>query len=125
MSNIYIIILFVIAASVGAYLYSFVLRDKKRPILIVALHGIIAFSTFGLLTFNVGHQVREYQLFIYDYPLEALAFVFFGLAATGGVYMFFRDKFLKKDIKKWMPLIHGGLAVTGLIILIIAAVLNT
>lgn len=121
MSNLYIIVIFLIAASFGLYLLSLVLKEKKRPILIVALHGIIALAAYGVLTFTVGMQAWATS----QHTVEAYAFVAFSFAAVGGIYMVIRDKLLKQGIKKWMPFVHGGLALTGLIILVIATVLKS
>jgi hypothetical protein len=119
MSNQFVIVYFAITATFGLILAGLVLKDKRRPIFVVAFHGILALASYGLLTYNVSIQRLTDQ-----YPMEAYSFVLFSFAAIGGIYMFIRDKILKKGIQKWMPFIHGGLAATGLVILIIATILN-
>lgn len=118
MNNIYIIVLFVIAASIGLYMLTLVLKEKRRPIAIVGIHGIVALSAYAVLTFAVGEKARETS----QYTTEAYAFTAFSFAAVGGIYMLIRDKILKQGIQKWMPFVHGGFALIGLIILIIATV---
>lgn len=120
MNNIYIIVGFIVAASLGIYMLTLVLKEKKRPILIVGIHGVIALATYAVLTYLVGVEAHTTS----QYTIEAYAFVAFSFAAIGGLYMVIRDKLLKQGIPKWIPFIHGGLALTGLIILIIATVLN-
>lgn len=125
MSNISIIIFFVLTASGGVGLLTYVLQDKKRPIYLVVLHAILASASFGMLAYNVAMKIEARRdMENLPYPLEAYAFVFFSLAAMGGIYMLVRDKVLSKGIPKWIPFIHGGLALTGLIILIIATMKN-
>ena len=118
MNNIYIIVLFVIAASIGLYMLTLVLKDKRRPIAIVGLHGVVALSAYAILTYIVGVKAYETS----QYTTEAYAFTAFSFAAVGGLYMVIRDKLLKQGIQKWMPFVHGGFALIGLIILIIATI---
>ncbi|MBX9850235.1 MAG: hypothetical protein K2X86_00580 [Cytophagaceae bacterium] len=119
MSNKSIIIFFVITAIFGIILLTMVLKDQRRPIYIVAIHGILAIASYSLLTYNISMQRLTDT-----YPMETYAWVFFSFGALGGFYMFFRDKVLKMGIKKWMPFIHGGLGAIGLIILILATIMN-
>jgi hypothetical protein len=119
MSNLSIIIFFILTASLGITLLVLVLQNKRRPIYIVAIHGIFAMASYGLLTFNVADKADR---FVEEWPLESYAFVFFSFAILGGIYMLVRDKILKLGIKKWMPFVHGGLAAIGLIILIVATI---
>jgi hypothetical protein len=120
MSKSSIIICFVITAMVGIALLTLVLKDKRRPMLLVAIHGILAAGSYGLLSYFVGNKTYVTS----HYNLESYAFVAFSFAAMGGIYMLIRDKVLKQGLKKWMPFIHGGFAATGLIILILSAILG-
>ena len=109
-----ILIFFVITAIGGATLATLVFKDKKRPLLIVAVHGILALSGIALLTY---YSAMQFELNGNKFtPYSSL--VFFSFAAVGGFYMFFRDKYQKAKIQKWMPLIHGGLALAGIISLV-------
>lgn len=120
MSNTTLIIFFLIAAAGGTMLLTLVLKDKRRPILLVAAHGIVALAAYALLSFSLG----EDAYFESPFQLKSYAFVAFSFAAVGGLYMLIRDKFLKIGIQKWMPFVHGGLALTGILILILATILD-
>jgi hypothetical protein len=120
MSNTTLIIFFLVAAAGGTMLLTLVLKDQRRPIILVALHGIIALAAYALLSFSIGEEALVKS----PYQLKSYAFVAFSFAAVGGLYMFVRDKFLKIGIQKWMPFVHGGLALTGIVILILATVLG-
>jgi hypothetical protein len=124
MSTIGIIIFFIVTASFGLVLLTFVMRNKRRPIYLVAIHGLLAVASYGMLTYNVGLKAREEQLANVNYPLEHYAYVFFSFAAVGGLFMLIRDKVLNKGIPKWLPFVHGGLAAIGLIFLIIGTLMH-
>ncbi len=119
MSNTSIIIFFILTAILGVTLLILVIQDKRRPIFLVAIHGILALASYGLLTYSIADRADR---FVGDWPMETYAFVFFSFAILGGIYMLVRDKILKLGVQKWMPFVHGGLAATGLIILVIATI---
>ena len=120
MSLLTITIFFIITASIGAYLLTLVLKDKKRPIYIVAIHGIMAITSFALLLYFSGSSVGGIQMGnIKGVPNNSITF--FGIAIVGGAYMFVRDKILKKGIQKWMPFVHAGAALAGIILLFVYA----
>jgi len=124
MSNIGVIIFFIVTATFGLVLLTFVMRNKRRPIYLVAIHGLLAVASYGVLTYNIGLKAREEQLTDVSFPLEHYAYVFFSFAAVGGLFMLVRDKLLNKGIPKWLPFLHGGAAAIGLILLILGTVMN-
>lgn len=124
MSNIGVIIFFILTAVFGLILMSYVVRGQKRPMYLVALHGILAIASYGTLSYNVGVKVREESLGYGNYPLENYAYVFFSIGAVIGLFMLVRDKLLDKGLPKWIPFVHASFNVIGLVILIIATIIN-
>ena len=110
-----ILIFFIIAAVGGITMAVLVFKNKRRPILLVALHGIVALGGFGALVYYSG---ISFQTGHSKTPWGSLAF--FSIAIAGGLLMFFRDKYMKVGIKKWMPLVHGSAALIGIILLLFA-----
>ncbi|HEX8546621.1 MAG TPA: hypothetical protein VF691_06635 [Cytophagaceae bacterium] len=115
-----ITIFFIITALGGAVLLTFVLKDKNRPMYIVAIHGLMALTSFALLLYFSGSEVGGVQMGnIKGVPNNSI--VLFSIAIIGGVYMFVRDKIMKKGIQKWMPFVHASAALLGIIFLFIYA----
>jgi ABC-type Na+ efflux pump permease subunit len=110
----YILVFFLITASLGIALLTLVMKDKKRPMLLAAAHGLFAASSFGLLTYYTGLS----YLIGGNRTTATITWILFTIAMMGGLYIFINDKVLKKDIAKWIPFIHAGAAVAGIIALI-------
>jgi len=102
-----IIILFSLAAIFGLTLLTFVLRGKETPKGIVFLHGPIAATALILLIIYVVNNTVS--------PVPSM--VLFIIAAIGGVILVIRD-FTRKSVPKSLAVVHGLIAVTGLILLI-------
>jgi hypothetical protein len=110
--NVYhIIIIFSITALLGVTLLSFVLNNKKRPIFIVALHGIFALVGIGTLYFYSADETMDQN----HAPMSSIALL--SLAAVAGIFMLVRDKAMGAGVPKWMPFIHGSVALLGYILL--------
>ena len=102
------IILFALAALLGLYLLSFVLRDKNTPKGIAFIHGPVAAA--GLIILII------YALF--NSPSPIVSIILFILAALGGIMLFYRD-ITGKSLPKWMAIGHGVTAVVAFILLIV------
>jgi peptidoglycan/LPS O-acetylase OafA/YrhL len=111
MSTIYIAIgFFALAALLGMYLLSFVLRGKETPKAIVFTHGPLAAIGIVLLIVYILKGGPD--------PWESLTL--FILAALGGIYMVFRD-LTGRPIPRLLAVAHGLLAVTGFVLLLVFA----
>ncbi|HET6245170.1 MAG: hypothetical protein H0V01_06460 [Bacteroidetes bacterium] len=104
------IALFALAAILGMVLLTFVLQGKETPKGIVFSHGPLAAAGIILLIIYSFKQGPG--------PIEAT--VLFLIAAGGGIIMFIKDM-TGKTIPKWLGIVHGLIAVTGFIYLIIFA----
>ena len=105
-----IIVLFTLAALVGLYLITFVLRKKETPKAIAMVHGLLAVIAFVLLivhTISSGADLVQ-------------AIVIFGLAALGGFILFTRD-IKGRSLPKSLAIVHGLLAITGFVFLLVYA----
>ncbi len=100
---------FALAAILGMILLSNVLRDKETPKSIVFTHGPLAATGLILLIIYTVNQPG---------PVESI--VLFVIAALGGIVMLVRDLSGKK-IPKWLGVLHGLLAVSGFIFLLVFA----
>ena len=103
------IAIFGITAIIGLYLLSFVLRNRETSKPIAMIHGFFAFTGFVILV-----------LYCYLYPpgpIESL--IVFIIAAIGGGILFYKD--INGNLPKSLAIIHGLLAITGLILLIVFA----
>ena len=104
------IVLFAIAAMIGLYLISFVLQKKETPKGIVITHGLFAATALVLVivhTVNTGADlVQVIALFV--------------VAALGGIIMFARD-IMGKSIPNALAVVHGLLAVTAFVFLLVYA----
>ncbi|MBD0332805.1 MAG: hypothetical protein ICV66_09125 [Chitinophagaceae bacterium] len=104
------IALFALAAILGMFLLSFILRNKETPKAFALIHGPLAATGLVLLIiyyFNHGAG-----------PLESI--ILFAIAALGGIVLFSRD-IVHKPVPKWLAIVHGLVAVTGFIFLLIFA----
>jgi hypothetical protein len=101
---------FSLAALLGLLLLSFVLRGKETPKAVVFTHGPLAVTGLVLLLiYAFNHKPG---------PLEAI--IAFMVAALGGFVLVFRD-LTGKPVPKWLAVVHGLVAVTGFILLVIFA----
>jgi hypothetical protein len=103
-----LISIFALAAILGMVLISHVLRDKETPKGVVIGHGLFAAIALVLLLVYVFENKPG--------PVESA--VLFVIAALGGFIMLSRDLSGKK-IPKWLAVVHGLLAVTGFIFLLL------
>ena len=103
-----IIALFALAAILGATLLTFVLRGKETPKGLAIVHGLFAATALVLLlTYVFGNKPG---------PVESA--VLFVIAALGGFIMIARD-LSGKTIPKWLAIVHGLIAVTGFVFLLV------
>jgi len=101
---------FSLAAVLGMLLLSYVLRGKETPKGVVFTHGPLA--VIGLILLVI------YSL---DNPPGAMeSIILFVIAALGGLILVTRD-LLRKTIPKWLAVVHGLVAVTGFVFLLIYA----
>jgi hypothetical protein len=106
-----IIAFFALAAIFGATLLTYVLRGKETPKGIMVVHGLFAATALILLLLYVfGNKPG---------PVESA--VLFVIAALGGLVLAARDLTGKK-IPKWLAVVHGLIAVTGFIFLLVFAI---
>ena len=105
------IVLFALAAVMGIILISAIIGKKETPKAVAIIHGLLAASgLIVLLLFAIDNADNT----------PKLALGFFGVAALGGFYLFYRD--LKgKAGPVALALLHAGLAVTGFGILLFFA----
>ncbi|MDO6391545.1 hypothetical protein Q4E40_15510 [Pontibacter sp. BT731] len=101
---------FALAALLGMYLLTFVLRGKETPKAIVFSHGPMAVVGLVLLIIYIARGGPN--------PWESL--VLFVLAALGGLYMISRD-LTGRPIPKALAVGHGLLAVGGFVLLLVFA----
>ncbi|HEX9981433.1 MAG TPA: hypothetical protein VGB50_12810 [Flavobacterium sp.] len=104
------IALFSLAALLGMFLLTFVLKGRETPKAVVFTHGPLAAAGLILL---IIYAFREEPR-----PIESI--VLFTMAATGGFVMVFRDLTGRK-IPKWLAVVHGTLAVAGFVFLLVFA----
>ena len=101
---------FSLAAILGMFLLSFILREKETPKGVAVAHGLLAATGLVLLVvYTTQHTPR---------PLESL--ILFVIAATGGFIVFARD-IMNKTLPKWLAVVHGLAAVSGFILLLVFA----
>lgn len=100
---------FALAAILGMILLSYVLKEKETPKGVVFTHGpLAAIGLVLLIIYTVNNPG----------PVESI--VLFVMAALGGVVMLVRDLSGNK-IPKWLGVVHGLLAVSGFIFLLVFA----
>lgn len=105
------VILFAIAAVLGAVLITKVLKDKETPKAVVYSHGAAAAIALILLIITYINQGDS---------LLMISILIFVVAALGGFVMFSRD-ITQKEIPKWLAVVHALAAVTGFVLLLIFA----
>lgn len=99
---------FSLAAILGMLLLSFVLRGKHTPKAFVFTHGPLAL--IGIILLIIYCTSNEPK------PIESL--ILFLIAASGGIVLVARD-IIGKTIPKWLGIIHGLIAITGFVGLLI------
>lgn len=104
------VILFALAAVLGAVLINKVLKDKETPKAVVYSHGAAAATALVLLIIAYTNQGDSMLM---------ISILIFVVAALGGFVMFSRD-ITDKPIPKWLAVIHAVAAVTGFLLLLIA-----
>ena len=102
------IALFALAAILGMILLSYVLRSKETPTGLMIGHGLFAVAGLVLLL--------NYTFTNTPGPMEST--ILFLIAALGGIIVMIRDV-TKKPIPKWLAVVHGLVAVTGFIFLLV------
>src|SRR5919202_1300629 len=101
---------FALAAILGLILLSSILRSKETPKGVAIGHGLLAATGLVLLIiYSTSHTPR---------PIESV--ILFVIAATGGFIVFSRD-ITNKPVPKWLAIVHGLIAVTGFVFLLIFA----
>ena len=99
-----------LAAIFGLILISYVLKGKAAPRGVMIVHGLLAAVSIVLLIMYVTENRPG--------PIESL--VLFVIAALGGFVMLSRE-LTGKPVPKWLAVVHGLLAVSGFIVLLIFA----
>jgi hypothetical protein len=99
--------LFSLAALLGMFLLTFVLKGKETPKAVVFTHGPLAVAgLILLLVYTFKHSPG---------PIESI--VLFAIAAIGGIVLVFKD-LTGKSIPRWLAVVHGLLAITGFVFLL-------
>ena len=111
MNPYFIIGLFALAALGGIYLLTLVLQRKETPKLVAFVHGLAAATALVLL---IVYAMKNEGSF-------TVSIVCFVLAALGGFVLIYRD-LTAKPIPRGLAVVHGLLAATGLIFLIVEVV---
>jgi drug/metabolite transporter superfamily protein YnfA len=113
MGTVYTIVTILgMAAIVGMYLLSLVLRHKETPKGLSFIHGIFAVAGLLLLIYytTCGNSSLTRSMII------------FIIAAIGGIALIYRD-ITGNKVPSWLAIGHGLIAVTGFVFLIIDAFL--
>lgn len=105
------IILFALAAVLGLVLITKVFKDEDTPKAVVYSHG--AAAAVGLVLLILAYINQGGSLLM----TSVLIFV---VAALGGFVLFGRD-ITDRSIPKWLSIVHALAAVTGFVLLLIAA----
>lgn len=101
------VVLFSLAALLGIFLLSFVLRGKQTPKAVTFTHGPLA---------AIGLVLLVIYAFQHD-PAPTGSLLLFIIAAAGGFVLIALD-LTRKAVPKWLALAHGLIAVTALILLL-------
>lgn len=109
MNTLYAIIgIFAVGAMIGLYLLTLILQDKATPKGIAFTHGLFVVAAVIMLIIYISDHPPG--------PIESL--IAFIVAALGGLIVFYRD-ITGKKIPKWLAVVHGLVAVTGFVLLIV------
>lgn len=104
------IALFALAAIFGMLLLSYILRSKETPKGLSLMHGV--FAVVGLVLLIIYTTQNR------PGPVESV--VLFAIAALGGIIVFARD-IMNKKVPKWLAVVHGLVAVSGFVFLLLFA----
>lgn len=104
------IILFALAAVLGLYLLSYVLRNKNTPKGLAFTHGPLA--VLGLIVLLIYAFVHR--------PAPIISIMLFVFAVLGGLVLIYRD-ITGKSVPKWMAMVHGAMAIIALVFLVLFA----
>ena len=99
---------FAVAALLGMYLLSLVLREKKTPKSIAVIHGL--FAATGLILLII------YPFFYQPAPIVSLGLLA-GAAMGGGLFLY--KNLAGQPIPKWLALGHGSVAIIGIVTLVV------
>ena len=100
---------FGIGALIGLFILIMIFNNRKAPLWLTLLHGALGLGGIGLLVFYSMH-----------FPGPVVSIVIFAIAATGGLLVFYHDV-QNKPIPKWLAVLHGVVAVGGIISLVVFA----
>jgi hypothetical protein len=101
------IVLFSLAALLGIFLLTFVLRGKETPKAVTFIHGPLAATGLVLLI------IYAFQ----HSPAPIASLILFIIAAIGGFVLITLD-LTRSAAPKWLALLHGLIAVAGFILLL-------
>lgn len=96
------IILFGMTTILGLYLSTLVFIKREKPMSVIAIHGILSITGFGIL--------------FYYYPITQKSLLLFTAATAFGVSLLYQH-LTNKKYTKWFCFAHGILTITGLIYL--------
>lgn len=99
------IILISLAVILGLYLITFVLKNKTPPKGVALIHGALA--AFGIIVLLI------YAFTTSSHHKHWDSIAIFVTAATGGIYLIFKD-IRHKKIPVWVAVLHGSIGLTGL-----------
>lgn len=99
------IVLISLAAILGLYLVTFVLKKKTPPKGVALIHGTLA--ALGIIVLLI------YALTTSSHHKHWDSIIIFIIAATGGIYLFSKD-IRHLEIPVWVALVHGAIGLTGL-----------
>jgi inner membrane protein involved in colicin E2 resistance len=98
---------FSLAALLGIFLLTFVLRSKQTPKAVAFTHGpLAAIGLVLLVIYTIEHRSA---------PIGSL--LLFVAAAAGGFVLIALD-LTRASVPKWLALLHGTIAAAGLILLL-------
>ncbi|MDD5461365.1 MAG: hypothetical protein PHG00_06995 [Methylococcales bacterium] len=101
------IVLFSLAALLGIFLLTFVLRGKQTPKAVTFTHGpLAAIGLLLLVIYTIQHD-----------PAPIGSLILFTIAAAGGFTLVVLD-LTRTSAPKWLALLHGLIAVAGLVLLL-------
>lgn len=105
---------FSLAAILGMFLLSYILRNKPTPKGVAFIHGpFAAVGIILLIIYSIDHAPK---------PIESI--ILFIIAAVGGTILIYRD-LTGNTIPKWLAIGHGLIAVVGFSFLLLFAFVPT
>jgi hypothetical protein len=97
------IALFGITTVMGLYLSACVFLHKKKPFIVILLHGIFSIIGFTIL--------------ISDYPASFMSVIMFLIATVFGVCLLYQH-LTSKPFTKWFCFAHAILSIAGCVFLV-------